>query len=224
MYDPPIERRTHIVRLDELERIALSGDERVEWLPVRAALELSAFGVNVWRALDAGAEVIGPHVETDDQAAGDEEMYFVVAGRARFRVGATEFDVERGSFVGVSDPAVERSAVALEAATTILAVGARAKGHGVAAWEFVVRAGARYRAGDYDGAVRELEPALALHPESATVRYDLACYESLAGHPARALEHLRAAVTRDARFRELAREEPDFEPLRAHPEYDNAIA
>lgn len=213
-----------MITLAEIEHVPLAGEGGIDWLPLRAALGLTAFGVNAWTARDAGAEVIGPHVETDDQAAGDEELYVVWSGRARFRVGDDEFETARGAFVSVTDAAVERSAIALEPDTTILAFGGRAGAHGVAAWEFIVRANARYRRGDFAGAVADLEPALALHPTSSTVLYDLACYEARAGAVADALAHLRGALELNEALRDLARDEPDFESLRTRPEFGEIVA
>jgi tetratricopeptide (TPR) repeat protein len=180
--------------------------------------------VNVWTAEEAGAEVIGPHVETDDQAAGHEELYLVLAGRARFRIGADEVDAPSGTFVAVTDPAARRGALALEPGTSVLAVGGVPRErYRVAAWEFVVRALARYREGDFEGAIQELEPALERHPDSATVHYDLACYASLAGDERRAVGHLRRALSLDPALLEQARREPDFEPIRNRVEFHELI-
>jgi quercetin dioxygenase-like cupin family protein len=48
----------------------------------------------------------------------------VTAGRATFTVDGNEFDAPPGTVVFVEDPALVRHAVAAEAGTTILAIGA----------------------------------------------------------------------------------------------------
>ena len=45
--------------------------------------------------------------------------------------------------------------------------------------------------------------------------YNLACYESLAGRSEAALAGLRRAIELDPSFRELARDDSDFDPIRA---------
>jgi hypothetical protein len=45
--------------------------------------------------------------------------------------------------------------------------------------------------------------------------YNLACYESLAGKGDAALGALRRSIELDPSFRELARDDADFDPIRA---------
>ena len=52
------------------------------------------------------------------------------------------------------------------------------------------------------------------HPEYAGPLYNLACCESLAGRTADAIEHLRLAIERSERFRSLAADDSDFDPIR----------
>jgi hypothetical protein len=44
--------------------------------------------------------------------------------------------------------------------------------------------------------------------------YNLACCESLAGRKADAIEHLRVAVERSGKWRSLAGEDSDLDPIR----------
>ena len=107
-----------------------------EWLALRHALGVGAFGLNAYRAPRAGVEVIEPHDELHDHGGGQQELYVVLAGRATFTVGDETIDARAGSFVFIEDPALRRVAVADEPGTTIVAVGAE---KGVAfepsAWE-----------------------------------------------------------------------------------------
>lgn len=106
-----------------------------EWLAMRDALGVGAFGLNAFRAPEAGVEVVEAHDEQDG-SGGQQELYVVLAGRATFTVGDETFAARAGSFVFIEDPALRRLAVADEAGTAVLAVGAE---KGVAfepsAWE-----------------------------------------------------------------------------------------
>ena len=95
-----------------------------EWLAMRDALGVGAFGLNAYRAPRAGVEIIEPHDETHDWGGGQQELYLVIAGRATFTVGEEAFEARAGSFVFIEDPALRRVAVADEPGTTIVAVGA----------------------------------------------------------------------------------------------------
>ena len=75
------------------------------------------------------------------------------------------------------------------------------------------------RTGQLDLAIDALEQALVVEPELALLRYNLACYLSLAGHKRRALRYLSQALTLDPAYRELAEAESDFDPLRADPAF-----
>lgn len=119
------------LRLDEVEarRNYAPG---VEWLPLRHLLGVGAFGLNAWRA-DAGGEVIERHTESSYR---HQEVYVVLAGRARFTVAGEEIPAPAGTVVFVEDPALERVAVAEEPGTLVLAVGAkRGEAYEVSAWE-----------------------------------------------------------------------------------------
>jgi Flp pilus assembly protein TadD len=73
------------------------------------------------------------------------------------------------------------------------------------------------RLGRLDLAIDALEQALIVEPELALLRYNLACYLSLAGQKRRALRYLFQALALDPTYRELAETESDFDPLRADP-------
>jgi hypothetical protein len=70
----------------------------------------------------SGGTVIREH---DERPSGHQELYLVTAGHATFRVGGEEFDAPQGTILFVRDPAATRGAVAIEPATTVLAVGGR---------------------------------------------------------------------------------------------------
>lgn len=77
------------------------------------------------------------------------------------------------------------------------------------------------RTGRLDLAIDTLEQALIVEPDVALLRYNLACYLSLAGQKRRALHYLSQALAINLTFRELAESEPDFDPMRADPEFQS---
>lgn len=117
-----------VVALDDLPRVPDADPAQPDWLPVRAPLGLSAFGVNAWTARRAGEHCVERHDEGEDDgtAAGrHEELYVVLRGRARFVVDGEVHDAPAGTLVAVLDPAAVREAIAEEDGTVVLAVGAR---------------------------------------------------------------------------------------------------
>jgi hypothetical protein len=89
------------------------------WAPIRHHFDIRSFGVNAWRGGD-GDEVIKQHAEGE---GGHEELYMVFSGHALFMIGGEELDAPAGTFVYVSDPLAERSAVAKSAGTVIVSLG-----------------------------------------------------------------------------------------------------
>jgi Flp pilus assembly protein TadD len=77
------------------------------------------------------------------------------------------------------------------------------------------------RTGRLDLAIDSLEQALRVEPQIALLRYNLACYLSLAGQKRRSLRYLSQALVADPTFRELAESESDFDPVRADPEFQS---
>jgi hypothetical protein len=110
-----------------------------ELKPVRRHLGIEAFGANARVAREAGEVLVMPH---DERAGGPygteghEELYAVLRGHATFMLDGREVDAPAGTLLFVRDPAVERSAVAAEPDTAILAVGgAPGVAFHVAPWE-----------------------------------------------------------------------------------------
>jgi uncharacterized Ntn-hydrolase superfamily protein len=82
------------------------------------------------------------------------------------------------------------------------------------AWDAQRRATALYERGDHGGAADLLLAALVKSEEPGLL-YNIACYESLAGRRHAAIDHLRRAISLDESFRALAKEDADFDPVRA---------
>lgn len=75
-----------------------------------------------------------------------------------------------------------------------------------------------------DLAIESLEEALDADPEEAIVHYNLACYWSLAGNAQLALGYLRNSFEIDSSYRDLVDDEKDFDPIRAHPNFQKLTA
>jgi tetratricopeptide (TPR) repeat protein len=80
------------------------------------------------------------------------------------------------------------------------------------------------RIGRLDRAIEALEEALTVDPSGALIHYNLACYWSLAGSLNAALTYLSNAFEIDASFRNLVDAEPDFDPIRQHPAFQELTA
>lgn len=201
--------------LDDLERLPVD-DEGLVWRPVRRRFGISAFGTNAYTAEKAGDRVVEEHHEQD----GHEELYFVATGRARFVLGEEERDAPAGTLVFVR-PGTRRGAVAEEAGTTVLAIGAKP---GVvfepSKWEDWFEAGALRRLGRHEDARRLMDASVAANPDEWQGWYNLACYEALDGRREEALAALeKASQLAPDEVRRYAADDPDFEAVRDDPRF-----
>jgi mannose-6-phosphate isomerase-like protein (cupin superfamily) len=89
------------------------------WHSIREHFGIEAFGVNACEGA-AGEELVVPHEEVS--FGGQEELYAVVQGRARFIVDGEEVELGPGGLLYVP-PRVRRAGTALETPTTLLMVG-----------------------------------------------------------------------------------------------------
>jgi Tetratricopeptide repeat len=208
-----------VARLEEIR--GPRSQHGYDWHPIRRHFRIHAFGVNASVARKPGDVVVDEHDEIGNGAdGGQEELYVVVRGHARFEVAGEEVDAPAGTLVFVGDPQAKRAATAVEADTAVLVLGGRpGEPFRSSAWETSRFALERSEAGDHEGAVRLLEELLAERPDEPGVLYDLACFESLAGRTDDALAHLARAVELDATFRAHAGDDEDFEPIRDDPRF-----
>jgi len=210
--------RYDAARLDEMPDLPLGFAPDLAWKPVRRHLGLSAFGVNAYVAGVPGSLLIEDHDETGGGAGHHEELYVIIAGSARFTLDDEELDAPAGTFVAIHDPAIRRSAVALEAGTTALAIGGEpGKPFRVSPWEFSFRADAAKGQGRVDEAVGIMRSGLEEHRDNPAVLYNLACYETLGGRYDDALAHLKRAVALDPKLLVLAQTDLDLAILRDRP-------
>jgi tetratricopeptide (TPR) repeat protein len=192
------------------------------WIPLRRHFGIQAFGVNAWTGAEQGAEIVGEHEEI---GTGHEELYVVIAGRARFTVDGETLDAPTGTIVFVRDPAVKRAAHAEEAGTTILTAGAKpGEAFTPSGWEENSAILPLFAAGEYAQAKERLVAALERTPEAGGLLYNLACAESRLGEREAALEHLGRAIQIEARFAEYAQTDDDLEAIRGEAGFPAAPA
>ncbi len=81
-------------------------------------------------------------------------------------------------------------------------------------WDYLKRAYGSRNAGRVEEGAAILAQGLERYPGDATILYDLACYESLAGRLDEALAHVRTALELDESLRPLAEGDSDLDALR----------
>ena len=202
------------VRLDEIEPISVVGDTLL-WRPVRRTLDIGAFGINAYLALNVGDDVVEEHTE---ESLGHEEVYVVLAGRATFTLDEETLDAPAGTVVFVHDPKVRRHARAAEPETAVLAVGGpRGDAYEPSPWEDFFAAERHRAVGDCDAYAAELGAALERRPDHPSTLYNLACAEALAGRAEDALDHLRRALELKPEWAEMAEKDEDLASVRDLP-------
>ena len=202
-----------ILRLDDIEGVPVFGT--LVWKPVRRTLGVTAFGINAYTAANAGDEVVEDHDETP---LGHEEIYAVVAGHATFTVDGEEVDAPAGTLVFLDDPKQQRAARAVEAGTTVLAIGGMPGTHEISAWEYIFPSLPARNAEDWETARQILKDAIAEN-DHPSIHYHLACVEARAGNRERALDELNVAVERRPRLLTPMGEEEDFASIRDDPRF-----
>jgi hypothetical protein len=109
-----------VKRLDEVPLVPTDDPDDFDWYPLQHHFGLGAFGVNAFGG-DAGIQLVAEH---DERESGQEELYVVVRGSARFTLNGEEHDAPAVSVVAVPDASVARAAIAIEDRTLLLVVGA----------------------------------------------------------------------------------------------------
>jgi tetratricopeptide (TPR) repeat protein len=203
-----------------LEEIGEVDDGREPFRAIRHHFGITSFGVNAWKAENAGDRIINEHDEAED---GEEELYVVQTGRARFVIDGEQVDAPAPSFVFVR-PGVKRTAFAEEPETLVLALGGRpGKVYEPFGWEIWAPLNPLYEAGQYGEAADRGRELIEAHPEYAGPLYNLACCESLAGRKDDAVRHLRQAIERSDDFRAFAAGDSDFDPIKDDPEFKELV-
>ena len=206
-----------VTRIDEIEGVDYREDTSLR--PVRHHFGITAFGTNGWVGKDVGDRLVPSHEEDP----GNEELYVVLGGRARFEIDGETVDAPAGTLV-FCRPEANRTAFAEEAGTTVLAVGSTVGQpyHG-GGWEVWAPFDPQYEAGEYEAVIERARETLEASGYAAPL-YNLACCEALAGRKDDAIGHLRVAIEKRPNLRDLAKEDTDLDPLRDEAAFKELVA
>jgi tetratricopeptide (TPR) repeat protein len=207
---------TRVVRIEELERYPIEGQDGLTWLPVRRHFDIQAFGVNAYTAEEAGQRVVEEHRED----SGHEELYVVVNGRARFLLDGEPHDAPAGTLVHCVSGTL-REAFAEEPNTTVLGIGAKpGEVFQPSGWEWTFAGMSLLNQGQEEAARREFRAGIDAYPDAWQGYYNMACAEARLGDSDAALENLaRAAEINQEVVAKYAPDDSDFESLRNDDEF-----
>jgi tetratricopeptide (TPR) repeat protein len=206
-------------RVLSLPQEGREGDGDKVFIRLRRTLDIGAFGAGAIYQAKAGEELVNEHDELGPGADRQEELYVVVQGSATFTLDGQDVDAPHGTVV-FARPGTMRKAVAASDETIVLAVGGRrGKAYrlppGAELYDFFEH----YNAQDYEGALAACHVALDKFPGNALILYNVACMQSLLGHADEALETLGTAIADWPKFKENARQDDDFAPVRDDPRF-----
>ena len=105
----------------EIPRVTDGDPNDPDWHPLQHFFGLATFGANVFVATQGNETLVAEH---DEQSSGQQELYVVLEGAADFELAGELVHATRGMVIAVTDPTVNRRAVARTPGTMILAVGA----------------------------------------------------------------------------------------------------
>jgi tetratricopeptide (TPR) repeat protein len=151
---------------------------------------------------------------------GHEEFYLVTAGHATFTVAGEEVDGPEGTIVLVRNASLSRGAVAREAGTTILTVGAKpGEPFTPIPWETSRDVVALLDGGRPAEAKSLLLDALERYEDKSVLLYNLACAEAMLGETDDALGHLEQSIADRPSLADDARDDSDFDAIRDDPRF-----
>ena len=90
-------------------------------------------------------------------------------------------------------------------------------------WDVLRRASGFHDPQGYEEGARILAEGLARFGDDATILYDLACFEALAGRSTDAVAHLRRSLELEPSYREMAAGDADFAALADDPDFRAAV-
>jgi hypothetical protein len=200
-------------RLDKMER-------RGSFIPVREHLGIHSFGIN---ARTQGED--GVLVNEHDELGGQEEVYIVLEGTATFEIDGETVEAPSGTFVSVP-PELKRKATG---DATVLVIGGT-PGEAYQGldwgetWPVQNESMDAYGEQRYADAAAAVRRGLEQFPDHAGLNYNYACFASLAGEVDDDMfAHLRKGVEGFPPFRDQARGDSDFDPVRDDPRFEEAL-
>ena len=141
----------------------------------------------------------------------------MLCGHARFEIAGEPVDAPAGTLIAVP-VGVPRRAVAAEASTTVVVIGAAPGGAlPVSPFEHWYLAEPAYQRGDYAEAYEIAARGLADWPDHGHLNYQLACYKALAEDRERAISHLDRAFRGNPETRGWAAGDDDLANVRDDP-------
>jgi hypothetical protein len=96
-------------------------DEPTDWIPLRHALGIRAFGINAFAADQVGQVIVERH----DESGGHEEAYVVLDGAVDMTIDGETQRVAAGEIVFIGEPGLVREGRAAEVPALVLAIGAQ---------------------------------------------------------------------------------------------------
>lgn len=207
-----------VAHVDDIDEFADAGSH---YKPIRHHLGISAFGVNAWTGHATGDRVINER-DADDPTR-DEELFLVVRGHALFELDGDRVDAPAGTLV-FARPLADRSAIAKEPGTTIIAIeGTPGKAYDARGWELWAPLAPLYEAGGYAEVADRLGALVAASPQYPMLFFNLACCQSLSGRTTQALDSLRRAIEMSEEFLGRAKDDPDLDPIRREEAFQELI-
>jgi tetratricopeptide (TPR) repeat protein len=210
--------RYAVAHLDEIDEIS---DGRCPSRPVRSHFGITSFGVNAWTAREAGDRIINEHDEAE-VGDGQEELYLVQRGRAGSSSTASVWRRPQAPSSSSAPASSERPSPRSRGRRSLPSVARRGRHTSPVASRWAPL-GPLYEAGEYAEAADRGRELIKAHPEYPLLLYNVACCERLAGRMADAIEHLRFAIERADRFRSLAADDSDFDPIRDDPAFKELV-
>jgi quercetin dioxygenase-like cupin family protein len=208
----------------QLDEIAPVDDGRGSpFRAVRHHFGIRTFGVNAMVAAVAGDGLLNEHDESEPESG--EELYVVIAGHATFEFDGHAEDAPSGTFVHVA-AGTKRTAFALEAGTTVLAVGAGPADapYEVTGWELFAPLFPLFESEEHAEGAERGRQLIASSPSYSALFYNTACFEARAGQAKQAIEHLRRAVEIAPYLLDLVREDEDLASLHGDPRFEEMLA
>lgn len=204
-----------VAQLEEIDEV---NDGRSPFRPVRHHFGITTFGVIASTAQAAGDRLINEHDEAEPDSS--EELYVVMSGHATFELDGESREAPAGTFVHVP-PGIKRTAIARDAGTTVLAIGAAPAGqpYQPSGWELFAPLMPLFASGEYAEGADRAQALIADDPPYGGIYYNTACFECRAGRTDAALAHLRRAIELSPSLAELARTDEDLAALRERTEF-----
>jgi quercetin dioxygenase-like cupin family protein len=208
-----------ILSLDEIEPVPYHSRQGQKLLTIERLLGYRAAGINGWIG-DPGEGLVPEHEED----SGNEELYVVVRGRARFTVDGHEIEAPAGTLLHVL-PGERRVAVSEEPGTIVVAIGGTiGEAHKLTGWTTFAAADAHRHAGRLDEARATIQELVELEPDVWYTHYNTACFDALMGDSDAAFRELDEAMRIDTQsVREWAAKDPDLDSLHDDPRWRKVL-